>query len=211
MIFLAKTVGVFNSFVNGKVEVVKTLWGTSIKVGGLTQSGWLIREIWKKTLKKFYFKDVKRILVLGVGGGSVIKILKKLYPFAEIYGVEKDPLMIELGKRFLGNKEELESIRIKIIDAYDYLSRLRPRRYFDLVLVDLYIGDKFPKKFSRREFLLLLKNITKENGAIIFNRLYYGEKRKEATKFASLVGEVFSKVEYFFPQANLMLVCRVEA
>lgn len=184
---------------NGDIKVVRSLgFGTYIQVNGLTQSGGIVETFWNETLRKLRKEKLNNILILGLGGGTVAKLIRKYWPKSEIIGVEIDPVMVELGTRYLA----LDTSKTKIIiqDAFDYC--LMPNVY-DLVIVDLYAGDEFPKKFEQEEFL---KRLTK-NKLVIFNRLYFREKRKEAVKFGNKLEKIFRKVEWFYPQANLMFFC----
>src|SRR3989344_4262622 len=122
---------------NGHIKVVKTLgMGTYIQSNGLTQSGGIVETIWKQTLRELRIKkeEIRNILILGLGGGTVAKLLRKTYPKAKITGVEIDPIMIELGRKYL----DLENynIDIKIADALTY--KLLPITY-DLIIVDTYL------------------------------------------------------------------------
>ncbi len=170
--------------------------GTYIQANGLTQSGGIVESIWRSTLRKVKGKrqGVKDVLILGLGGGTVAKIIRKHWPEVKITGVDIDPVMIELGKKYL----DLKADKIKIQDAYSFDSS-----DYDLVVVDVYQGDEFPKKFEGEQFL---KKLTK-NKLVIFNRLYYGEKRPRAVKFGLKLQKIFKNVEYFYPEANLMFIC----
>jgi spermidine synthase len=182
---------------NGNLRVVKTLgMGTYIQSNGLTQSGGIVETIWKQTLRKVKNKKVKNCLILGLGGGTAAKLIEKYWPEAKISGIEIDPVMIELGKKYLGLGEI--DIDIKIQDAAKSISGK-----FDLIIVDLYHGDQFPKKFEDEKFL---KRLSK-NKVVIFNRLYYGDKRALAVKFGLKLQKIFRKVEYFYPEANLTFLC----
>ena len=185
---------------NGSIKVVRSLgFGTYIQVNNLTQSGGVVESIWKQTLKRINHQSltINHCLILGLGGGTVAKLVRKYWPESKITGVEIDPVMVELGTRYLA----LDTSKTKIVisDAYDFDSS-----GFDFVIVDIYCGDNFPKKFEKEEFL---KKLT-QNKLVIFNRLYFGEKRKEAVKFGNKLEKIFSKVEWFYPQANLMFICR---
>lgn len=187
---------------NGNLRVVKSFGlGTYIQANGLTQSGGVVESIWKSTLKRIAYREkriVKNCLILGLGGGTVAKLIRKLWPDVKITGVEIDPVMVELGKKYL--ELDKSDVDIKIADASN--SALYAKRY-DLVVVDLYQGDKFPKKFEDENFL---EKLTR-NKLVIFNRLYYGDKRPEAVKFGLKLQKIFKKVEYYYPEANLMLLC----
>lgn len=184
---------------NGDLRVVKTLGlGTYIQANGLTQSGGIVESIWKSTLKKIHNSKfiIRNSLILGLGGGTAAKLVRKFWPGAKITGVDIDPAIVELGEKYLGLKED--DVDIKIGDASKFISGK-----YDLVIVDLYQGDQFPEKFGDEKFLKLLT----KNKLVIFNRLYFGDKRPEAVKFGLKLQKIFSRVEYYYPEANLMFLC----
>jgi len=185
---------------NDELRVLKTLgMGTYIQSDGLTQSGGIVESIWSQTLKRINNDKliIKNCLILGLGGGTVVKLIKKYWPKAKITGVDIDPVIIELGKKYLGL--DLINIDIKTQDAAKPVTGK-----FDLVLVDLYKGDKFPEKFESEKFL---KSLTK-NKLVVFNRLTFKGNKNEALKFGKKLHEIFSKVEYYYPVTNLMFFCQ---
>jgi spermidine synthase len=195
-----------NSKYNGRLRVVKTFGlGTYIQANGLTQSGGIVEVFWKQTFKVLRSKSlvVDNCLVLGLGGGTVVKLARENWPKARIKGVDIDPLMIELGKKYLGlNNLEVE---IKIGDAFKELKKSKEK--FDLIIIDLYRGDKYPEEFENERYIGQIKDKLRKDGIAIFNRLYYGEKRPQAVKFGSKLEMIFSKVDWFYPEANLMFIC----
>ncbi len=191
---------------NGKVTVVSSFaWGKYIQVDGLTQSGGVVTGVWKSTLKYLKKKrsDVGRVLILGLGGGSVAVLIDKIFDYLNITGVDIDLAMVELGRKYLG----LDRIDVKteICDAESFLKN--HKTIYDLIIVDTYQGDKFPEKFTSDKFLKEIRKHLNKEGVAIFNRLYFDEKRKIAQKFGEKLQTVFTKVEYFFPEANLMFIC----
>jgi len=199
-----------NSPINGKLTVVKDLaWGMYIKGGGLTQSGGVAEKVWRTSLNEVKGKglEVKGCLILGLGGGGIAKIVRKNWPDAKIVGVDVDPIIVDLGKKYLG----LDKLGVEIViqDARDYItnnSKLRAKN-FDLVCIDMYVGDKVPAKFESGEFLELILELLTRDGLAVFNRLYYGEKRKEAEEFHRKLIHIFKKVRPVYPEANVMYVC----
>ena len=192
---------------NGHLRVVKTLGlGTYIQANGLTQSGGIVETFWKQTLRQIKSSKLKvqSCLVLGLGGGTAAKLIQKFWPKAKITGIEIDLAMIKLGERYLGF--DRTGIQIKIQDASDYT--LYAKRY-DLVVIDLYNGDKFPEKFREVDFLEKVKKCLSENGIAVFNRTYYGDKRPETVKFGRKLEKVFPNVKWFYPEANLMFICNL--
>ena len=188
---------------NGHLKVLRSLgFGTYIQAEGLTQSGGIVETIWKSTLKQVYKlmkQPIHSCLILGLGGGTAAKLIRRNWPDAKITGVDIDPVMIELGKKYLGLDQAV--VEIKIQDAYDFDGK------FDLIIVDLYNGDNFPGKFETDKYMEFVRRRLANNGVAIFNRLYYGEKRPLAVKFGNKLQKIFSKVEWFYPEANLMFIC----
>ncbi len=190
--FGTKTLEEKESVFNGHLRVVKTLgMGIYIQSNGLTQSGGVVEHIWRPTLNKLGNEEIKKILILGLGGGTVAKLLRKKYPDAKIVGIEIDPIMIELGKKYL-NLDKYD-VDIKVKDA----NKLKIDIY-DLIIVDMYSGY---------EFVDLVKFDFSKSKTVIFNRLYFGDKRPDTVRFGNKLEKIFKKVTWFYPEANVMFIC----
>ena len=188
---------------NGHLRVLKTFgMGTYIQAEGLTQSGGIVESIWKSTLKQIKEKNIQNILILGLGGGTVAKLLRKKYPEAKITGVEIDPLMVELGKKYLNLADYGVEIEIKDVKKTKF-----KKNGFDLVIVDMYQGDNFPKEFESESFLKMLSQTLSIDGTLIINRLYFGDKRPDTVRFGNKLEKIFKNVMWYYPEANLMFVC----
>jgi len=188
---------------NGHIKVSRSLgFGTYIQAEGLTQSGGIVETIWKQTIKKVKSRklEVKNCLILGLGGGTVAKLVSKYWRGVKITGIDIDPMMVELGKKYLDLDKY--NIDIKITDA----AKL-PKVKFDIIFVDLYNGEEFPEKFETENYMQLVRTVLSSGGVAVLNRTYYGDKRPKAVKFGNKLKKVFAKVEWFYPEANLMFIC----
>lgn len=192
---------------NGQIKVVKSLGlGKYIQAGGLTQSGGIVEGIWKETLKKVKGRSFEKTLILGLGGGSVAKVIHKNWPQAKIVGVDIDGVMVNLGKKHLGLDEDIVEIRIQ--DAMDSVFiGLKKKSKYDLICIDLYNGEVFPEKFESDKFLKNVKKLMSEGGVVIFNRLYGSDHRSESMRFGCKLENFFLHVDYIYPQANVALIC----
>lgn len=198
--------------INGRLQVISDIaWGTYIQGGGLTQSGGILEKIWKNTLKEIRKPklEVHDVLILGLGGGSLGKLTRKDYPGAKITGVDIDSIMVDLGEKYL--KLDEYHLQVSIQDALEFLkSKIKDSKgkgQYDLVCIDLYVGEDFPEKFGKDEFIEAVKKVLKENGIAIFNRTYYDEKRAQAKKFGEKLEKHFRNVKWYYPEANLMFIC----
>jgi spermidine synthase len=113
----------------------------------------------------------RRVLLLGVGGGSVARALRALDSEAEIVGIEYDPEVLRLARRHFG----LDELRLELVvdDALDYLTR--ERRSFDLIVEDLFIG---PSRSVRKppwllgEGYRLIRRRIRERGIVVSNTIH---------------------------------------
>ncbi len=96
-------------------------------------------------------------------------------------------------------------VNVRVKDAFQFVRK--DEKKYDLILVDLYNGDKFPEKFEKEEFLKKIKKMNNKNGIAVFNRLYGGDHRPDSIRFGKKLEKIFKKVDYIFPQANLVFVC----
>jgi len=201
------------SSINGRVQVFKSFaFGTYLQVGRLTQSGGVVYDVWRTSLrkvKKEKREEINNCLILGLAGGSVAKLVRKFWgDDVEIVGVDIDPVMVEMGNKHLGLDKH--DVKVNIGDAYDFVNKLvksKKKAKYDLICIDLYVGDQYPEKFEKEDFLKLIHNNLSKEGIAVFNRLYYDEKRAQAMRFLKVLERHFENVTPVFPQANIMFLC----
>lgn len=206
-----KTLDKTDSAINGKLTVVKDLaWGVHIKAGGLTQSGGVVTDVWKTSLKKVKSLEIKpkNCLILGLGGGSIAEIVHKFWPKVKITGVDLDPQMVEFGKKYM-NLEKLP-VEIVIAEAFEYCKKaIKEKKKFDMVLVDVYQGSTFPEHLQSEDFVKAVQNLLTPHGVVVFNMLFYDKKRLIAYKFLRILEKIFPTVTPVYPEANVMFICRL--
>lgn len=159
---------------NGEIDVVKSFGKISVRVGGFEQSGPMVEKIWGKALKNIL---AKRVLILGYGAG----IIARFFPNSEIVGIEIDPEMISIGKKYFPSRAN-----IILSDAKNI-----PAGKFDLIVVDIYTGKEFPQFFETIPFLETLK---KKGSKVVFNRLKFNRK-VDLNTFEKNIRSVFKNVK----------------
>lgn len=116
-------------------------------------------------------KAPKNVLLLGLGAGSVVHILRKEYGLkAPITAVEIDPAMIHLAR----TEFQLDShadLKLIIGDAVVQLHAIRER--FDLVVVDLFADLDMAHGVDTSGFAHALRDRCAEDGVLCFNALAY--------------------------------------
>lgn len=207
--FSPKILGNFDSKINGKINIVESRGNKIIYVRGAEQSGGTIPGMWQKALSKLKTRNLKpeTCLLLGLGGGDVVRIIRKIYPDMKITAVDIDPVMIKIAKVYY---KILNSRTLKIVknDALYYL--LINKKKFDLIIVDLFIGFKNPDKFRTTDFLLKLKKSLNPNGIVIYNSQYSAENSWEFENFFKTCVAVFNRCEIIvsYPFSRILQLSR---
>ncbi|MEM7249096.1 MAG: fused MFS/spermidine synthase [Acidobacteriota bacterium] len=75
-----------------------------------------------------------KVLVLGAGGGTALRLMHRLRPEAQLTAIEIDPRMLKAARRRFG----LDEVGAELIegDGLEFLAR--SRRRFDLILDDMF-------------------------------------------------------------------------
>jgi spermidine synthase len=189
---------------SGDIKVVQS-WGYKyIATGPLTQSGGLVKDVWEPVLNKLSDSRGKTWLILGLAAGTIADLVSRRLSPQKITGVEIDPVMIYLGKKYF-DLDKIPYLEIVTADAQKYLPAAGR---FDYVLVDVYLGDKLPAFVYSRKFVADLKKALVPGGKVVINHLFYdAAKRGLAQKLIDLLTPRFSEVKLKRVLTNLLIIC----
>jgi spermidine synthase len=112
-------------------------------------------------------EEPRRILVVGLGGGSLPMFLRKHYPAAAIDVAEIDPDVVDVAKRFFGFVED-ERMRAHVGDGRQFIENARQADY-DIIFLDAFGARDVPKHLTTREFLQITRRALKPNGVVVAN------------------------------------------
>lgn len=187
---------------NGEIIVSSVFGQKSISVENLTQSGPIVFGLWSFAISQI--SNINSCLILGVGGGSVIKVLRKKFPNAKITGVEIDSKMVDIGKKYFN----LDKYNTKIIieDAFKFIQK--NKKQYDLICIDLLVGRNAPSKLSSIEFFRNIKKILNNKGTVIINQLRL-KGQVEDNNLIKILNRIFEKVEICRPLVNLLIYCKI--
>jgi spermidine synthase len=113
-----------------------------------------------------YPKAPKRILMIGLGAGSISSYLGRAMPDAQIDVVELDPGVISAGKDYFGLRDT-DRVRLIASDGRVYLNRHKD--LYDLILLDAFRELGIPFHLLTREFYGLVKEHLAPGGAMASN------------------------------------------
>ncbi len=140
------------------------------------------------TMAVTYPAELKRILMIGLGGGSISTYLGRHMPNVVIDTVEIDPGVISAAKKYFGIRE---SERVRYIDGDGRVFLNRNKQPYDLIILDAFHGGYIPFHLLTREFFQLVKRNLTPDGAIAMNihdgtKLYYSALRTIGAVFPVL-------------------------
>lgn len=129
----------------------------------------------------YYTADkIRRVLVLGVGGGAVIQLLHRFIKPDEVVGVELNSVHINIAKRFFGISPKLASLHQA--DAIQWLKRYKGPA-FDMIIDDLFMEkDGEPQRVVplKTSWCSLLHKHTTREGVVVVNSMSPQELRESA-------------------------------
>jgi len=111
----------------------------------------------------------RRVLIAGLGGGSLPSALTTLFPEAQIDVIEIDQAVVNVAKEFF-DFEETDQVSVIVNDARVYVKRaaLLEKKY-DLVILDAFTGDYIPEHLLTLEFLQEVRSIMTPDGVLVAN------------------------------------------
>lgn len=110
-----------------------------------------------------------RILMIGLGGGSIPIALSELFPEAQIDIVEIDEAVVRVAREYF-NFAETERMKVVVADGRVFVKRaLLQQRQYDFVILDAFTGDYIPEHLMTMEFLEEIKSLLPADGVLVAN------------------------------------------
>ena len=153
----------------------------------------LVFDYAKMTLSALLLKpDPERILIIGLGGGTLPKALRDILPLAVIDTVEIDEAVVRVAKQFFGFVEDKQN-RVYVQDARVFGKRaaLRGEQY-GLIILDAFDGEYIPEHLMTAEFLSEMRGLLSNDGVLVANtfassKLYDYESATYAKAFGGFL------------------------
>ncbi|HXF97598.1 MAG TPA: fused MFS/spermidine synthase [Gaiellaceae bacterium] len=111
-------------------------------------------------------RPLERVAILGNAGGTTARALGVYYPRAHVDGVELDPAVSRVGRRWFG-MDENPRLQVHDADARPFLRAAH--RPYDLIVVDAYRQPYVPFYLATREFFRLVRERLRPGGIVALN------------------------------------------
>ena len=118
----------------------------------------------------------RRVLIVGLGGGTLPMFIRQYFPEAVIDGVDINPDVVDVARRFLGFRED-SRMRGIVADGRKFIEETREP--YDIIFLDAFGAYSVPPPLSTVEFLRAVRKALKPSGVAVgniwsreYNRLY---------------------------------------
>jgi len=120
-----------------------------------------------------------RVLLLGVGGGSVIRMLNNLVCPHSITGIELHPMHIYIAKKIFNSVDD--NVHLVQADAGQWLRAYRGPA-FDMIIDDLFGREHRPERAveADRGWVTLLRRHCSKQGVVVSNFINRGQFQASA-------------------------------
>ncbi len=153
-------------------------------------------------------EEPRRMLVVGLGGGTLPAFLRRHYPDAVIDAVDIDPEVAFVAREYFGFRED-DRMRIHVADGRKFIESVR--QPYDAIFLDAFGSDSVPAHLTTREFLRAVRRAVSPGGVVIgniwdraYNRLYDSMVRTYREVFDELfvvgVGDSGNRILFALPR-----------
>jgi spermidine synthase len=141
-----------------------------------------------------YQPHPRRVLIVGLGGGAMVRFLTHHEPQVRIDAVEIDPAVVRLADQYFGVRTA-GNVRVHTADAVKFVESTQDR--YDLILMDAFLRPSsdtdptgVPTRLKTLAFLGRLKQALAPGGIVAFNINEHGSMADDIAMVASAFGRV---------------------
>jgi len=111
----------------------------------------------------------ERILIIGLGGGSLPSAITKILPDSQIDVVEIDPAVTRIAEQYFFFKKS-DKVLVHEADGRVYVKHASLKNEkFDIVILDAFNGEYIPEHMLTVEYLKEVKSIIAKEGVLAVN------------------------------------------
>lgn len=137
--------------------------------------------------------QVKRIAIIGLAGGTIARQYSIVYPKAQIDGVEIDPAIVAVGRRYFGMTEP--NLHVTTADGRTFM-RVTKHTY-DVVAIDAFQQPYIPFQLTTKEFFQEIRAHMGPDGVVCLNTGHTATDFRLVQAFVNTLSLVFPSVFTF--------------
>jgi spermidine synthase len=110
--------------------------------------------------------EPRRIMIVGLGGGTMPMFLHHYYPNAIIDVVDIDPDVVHVAREYFGFRED-EKLHAHVGDGRQFVESVREP--YDLVFLDAFGARNVPPHLTTVEFMRAVRRAVRPGGVVVGN------------------------------------------
>ena len=119
-------------------------------------------------------EEPKRVLVVGLGGGTLPSFFRKHYPEMVIDTVDIDPDVVDVAKKYFGFREDT-TMHAYVEDGRQFIEECKAP--YDIIFLDAYGSEDIPYHMATKEFLEAVRRATAPKGVVASNIMWAKDNR----------------------------------
>ena len=144
-----------------------------------------------------YRPEAESMLLIGLGGGAIVRYLNHGFPKLRLDVVEIDPAIVRVARDWFGVAEGPRT-RIIVADGHEYLRRASER--YDVILLDAYLdpgpltdATGYPLTLKSSAFYRAIHERLRPDGVVLFNLI----DGKDGEAYLASIRSAFSAVQVY--------------
>jgi len=141
-----------------------------------------------------YQPQPRRVLIVGLGGGAMVRFLTHHEPHVQIDAVEIDPAVVRLADQYFSVRSG-GNLRVHTADAVTFVESVADR--YDMILMDAFLRPSsdtdatgVPTRLKTLEFLGRLKQALAPGGVVAFNVNEHASMADDIAAVTTAFGQV---------------------
>ena len=151
-----------------------------------------------------YISKLERVLIIGIGGGSLPMAIRETYPDTQIDAVELDQEVVNVALRYFQFQPD-EKLAVFAEDGRVFIRKKRHQNIkYDAIILDAFDKDYIPEHMTSMEFVAHVKNTLTDNGILLANTFKTTNFAKhEESTYQAVFGDIY---ESLIPNGNRIII-----
>ncbi len=133
------------------------------------------------------------VAIIGLAGGTIAHQFTQVYGPVHIDGVEIDPAIVAVGRKYFGMNEP--NLHVHIQDGRTYLELTHNK--YNVVAIDAFEQPYIPFQLTTKEFFALIRSHLTANGVVALNTGHTATDYRLVQAFVNTMSQVFPSVYVF--------------
>ena len=138
-------------------------------------------------------QKLHRVAIIGLAAGTIAHQFTKVYGQVSIDGVEIDPSIVDVGRKYFAMNEP--NLHVHIQDGRTYLETTQAQ--YDVVAIDAFQQPYIPFQLTTHEFFSTIRSHLSSTGVVALNTAHTTHDYRLVQAFVNTMSKVFPSVYVF--------------